>query len=179
MKYIKTILGVLFASVLLTTVATAATNEIATKDVDKDYWTFGFSGGGVSDLGGNKLNNSSLQGDLSLGRSGKFVLPLEIGVRQGFGYSDASGADWKFSTKLYSDWTLIKLGNFEFDAGGNAGLTYGTHKEPVWTAAPEGIVRFYLKKDVDLFGRVEYPFNLNEGRAQESLVYVLGMRIRF
>ena len=178
MKY-KIILGVLFASVLLTTVATAATNEIVTKNVDKDYWTFSFSGGGASDLGGGKLNNSGLQGDFSLGRSGKFVLPLEIGVRQGFGYSDTSGADWKFSTKLYSDWTIMKLGNLEFDAGVNAGLIYGTHKEPTWTAAPEGVFRFYLKKDVDLFGRVEYPFDLNAGRAQESLVYVLGMRIKF
>ena len=179
MKYIKTILGVLFASVLLTTVATAATNEIATKDVDKDHWTFSFAGGGASDLGGGTLNSSTIQGDLSIGRTGRLVLPLEVGVRQGFGYSDVNGATWRFSTKLYSDWTLVRLGNLQLDAGGNVGALYGTRAEPSWVAAPEVVTRLYLKKDVDLFGRVEYPFNLREGRAQESLVYTLGVRLRF
>jgi hypothetical protein len=65
--------------------------------------------------------------------------------------------------------------------GGNIGATYG-NTPLVWKAAPEGVVRLYLKQDVDLFGRVEYPFALNGSSspvAQNSLVYTLGLRVKF
>lgn len=177
MKCIK-LIGVLFATVLLASAAFAAPTTNAPASDVFSGWTLSLSGQGASALNGSKLDHSAIGGEFELGHDGKFILPLNAGVRQGIGYSDGDGANWLFSTKVYSDWTLIRLGNLQLDAGGNAGLAYGN--QPLkWTAAPEVVGRLYLKKDVDVFGRVEYPFDLNKGRAENSLTYTLGVRIRF
>lgn len=182
MKYIKTLVGALLATALLVTVATAApsTNAPLATPTSSDLgqWTLSLSGGGSTALGGADKNVSAIGGEFQLGHDAKIILPAEVGLRQSISYADANGASWLFGTKAYTDWTIVKLGNLEFDAGGNIGLTYG-NTTPVWTAAPEVVGRLYLKKDVDCFARVEYPFNLTDGKAENRLTYVLGIRVRF
>lgn len=177
MKYMK-LIGVLFATVLLATavVAAPATNAPAASDLGN--WTLSLSGNGSANLGGADKDASAVGGEFQLGRAVTLIAPAELGVRQGIGWSDANGSSWLFSTKVYSDWTVLRLGNLQFDAGGNVGLSYGNTK-PTWTAAPEVVARLYLKKDVDLFTRVEYPFDLNAGKATDRLGLTLGLRIRF
>lgn len=181
MKYIKTLVGALVATSLFVTAASAdpSTNApLAQPSGDLGSWTLSLSGQGASALNTYKVAHSTIGGEFQIGHSGQFILPLEAGVRQGIGYSDAGGANWALATKVYSDWTLIKLGNLEFDTGANAGLSYGNQPFD-WSAAPEVVTRLYLKKDVDLFGRVEYPFDLNTGKSDNELAYTIGLRVRF
>lgn len=181
MKYIKTLVGALLATALLVTVASAApsTNApLAAPASDLGQWTLSLSGGGSTALGGADKTSSAIGGEFQLGHDAKIILPAEVGLRQSIGYSDVNGSSWLLGTKAYTDWTVLKLGNLQFDAGGNIGLTYG-NTTPIWTAAPEIVGRLYLKKDVDVFTRVEYPFNLTDGKAENRLTYVLGIRVRF
>jgi len=183
MKYIKTLVGALLATALLVTVATAApsTNAPLATPTDSKLgeWTLSLSGGGSTALGGDAKNvGSAIGGEFQLGHDAKIILPAEVGLRQSIGYSDVKGSSWLFGTKAFTDWTIVKFGNVEFDAGGNIGLSYG-NTTPKWTAAPEVVGRLYLKKDVDFFARVEYPFNLTDGKSENRLTYVLGIRVRF
>lgn len=180
MKYIKTSVS-LFVAVLFATAvyAAPATNApVATTTKDAGRWTLSLSGTGQSAITDSKLNSSAIGTEFELGHSGQFILPVNAGVRQGIAYSDANGANWNFSTKVYADWTLVRLGNLEFDAGANVGLNYG-NQALSYEAAPEVVARVYLKKDVDVFGRVEYPFNLNPAASENTLRYNLGVRVSF
>lgn len=180
MKYIKVLLAITVCS-LFTSLAFASpsTNNIVQVNDALGPWTFSLSGQGNTKLNNDaKVANSSVGAEFELGHSANIVLPETFGIRQGIGYSDSSGATWNFSTKAFADATIVKLGNLEFDAGVNGGISYGN--QPLdWMVAPEAIVRLYLKTDVDVFGRVEYPFDITKGAADNNLVYSLGLRIRF
>lgn len=179
MKYIKTIIGALVATALLATVVNAAPSTNAPVVSSEGQWTLSLSGTGATAT--KSPSDSVIGAQIALGHTGKLILPLEAGVRQGFGYASANGGTALFSTSPFVDWTVLKLGNLEFDLGGNVGATYG-NTPLTWKAAPEGVVRLYLKQDVDLFGRIEYPFALNGNNgpvAQDSLVYTIGLRVKF
>jgi hypothetical protein len=181
MKHIKTLVGVFAALALFATVASAApsTNLVATTTDTLSPWTFSLSGQGNSTLNNNSTYKSSNVGaEFQLGYITKIVLPAEVGLRQTIGYSDSQGANWNLSTKAFSDWTVIRVGNLEADAGGNFGTSYGNQAGD-WTAAPEVVGRLYLKKDVDVFGRVEYPYDITKGASQDTLTYTIGLRVRF
>jgi len=180
MKYIKLLVATIVAS-LFVSVASAApsTNLVATTTDNLTPWTFSLSGQGNSTLNNNSTyKNSNIGAEFQLGYITKIVLPAEVGVRQVIGYSDSEGANWNLSTKAFTDFTLIRVGNLEADAGGNIGTTYG-NQPGYWTAAPEVVGRLYLKKDVDVFGRVEYPYDITKGASQDTLTYTIGLRVRF
>jgi hypothetical protein len=182
MKYMKTLASVLLAALFVTAATAATTNAPVAKADSTNQWTLSLSGGGSTSL--NSGGNSAVGAEFELGRTYGITLPLlkstELlyGVRQGIGWGDANGADWQFSTKVFSDVKLFTYKSFELDGGGNVGILYG-NRTLDWVAAPEVVGRLYLKKDVDFFGRVEYPFDLNRGRAENSLVYTLGVRVKF
>jgi len=181
MKYIKTLVGVFAALALFATVATAApsTNLVATTTETLTPWTFSLSGQGNSTLNNNSTYKSSNVGaEFQLGYITKIVLPAEVGLRQAIGYSDSQGATWNLSTKAFTDLTIVRVGNLEAGAGGNFGTAYGSQTGD-WTAAPEVVGRLYLKKDVDVFGRVEYPYDITKGASQDTLTYTIGLRVRF
>ncbi len=181
MKVIKS-LGVLLATTALFAItAGAATNApVVTATPDLGPWTLSVAGGGNTTWNDTAEGTDTAVGaTFELGHDGKFIVPFVAGLRQSVGWGDSEGSNWQFGTKLFADVPVLKLGNsVQFDVGGNAGLLYG-NQTPVWVAAPEVVGRVYLTRNVDLFGRVEYPFNLNEGKADESLVYSLGLRVRF
>jgi len=184
MKYIKTLVGAFVALTLLTTAVQAApsTNTTATVQQtvsDLGLWTFALSGQGNTTINNSSTKvSSNIGAEFQLGYITKIVLPAEVGVRQGIGYADANSASWMLSTKVYSDWKVVRVGNLEADAGVNVGATYGNR--PInYTASPEIVGRLYLKKDVNLFARVEYPFDLSAGKSQDNLVYTLGLQVRF
>src|SRR5690606_16100511 len=109
-----------------------------------------------------------------LGRTGKFILPIEAGVRQGISYSTQGSDDWVFSTRVYNDWSLVRFGNLELLAGGSFGAVYGN--TPIaWTVAPEVVGKVHLKDDGWAFVRVDYPFDIGRGRSVDSLNYTLGL----
>jgi hypothetical protein len=183
MKYIKTLVGSLVALAFLSVAAVQAsadTNAVALTTTDTlSPWTFSISGGGNTKLANDSAYvDSTVGGTFDLGYSTKIVLPSQVGVRQSIGYSDASGATWNFDTKVYNDWTVFRVGNLELDGGGNIGASYGNQAYD-WQVAPEAIARLYLKKDVDVFARVEYPYDITKGATENSLTYDIGLRVRF
>jgi len=185
MKYLKTLLGVLFACSLFTVTALGQTTNAPSTDgvlaspaSGLGDWTLSLSGNGSVPTKGDAPD--VFGGQIAIGHLGQLVLPIEVGVRQSAAYSSGD-AGTLLSTKPFIDWTLLKFGSLEFDLGGNFGVTYG-NTPLTWTAAPEGVVRLYLKRDVDLFGRLEYPFALNSNNApvaQDALVYTIGIRFNF
>jgi len=181
MKYIKTLVGAFLAAALFATAAVAApsTNApLVSPPASLGEWTLSLAGGGSTAFNGTDTDATVVGGEFQIGHAGKLILPLEAGVRQSIGYANDGGSSWLLSTRVYSDWVLFKYGNLQLDAGGNVGVVYG-NTTLKWVAAPEVVGRLYLKKDVDLFARVEYPFNLNEGKAENRLDYTLGVRVRF
>jgi hypothetical protein len=179
MKYIKTLIVSLVAVALLSvTAARAADTSTNSTGYSLGPWTLSLSGAGSSALNDAKIKSSTVGGEFELGHKGELILPLDAGIRQSISYSDVTGNEWAFGTKAFSDWRIVKLGPVELGAGGNAGINYGNQKSD-WTGAPEVVGRLYLKKDVDLFGRVEYPFDLNKAEDLHTLAYKIGLRVRF
>lgn len=117
--------------------------------------------------------------DVSVGLTGNFLLPLEGGVRQSVVWDSEDSA--VFSTRAYADWTLFSLAKNTLDVfvGANAGATYGD-LQTVWTAAPEAGLRWWVKDDVSILFRSEFPFRLNDGAEfTDRVVYFLGFQVKF
>lgn len=207
-KFSKIIVGV-FCALLLATSAFAADTAVKATNapvavtttpstglsylweqpkVEDPSWVFAIGGSGATGLKGNSETAFGL--NLQLGRTAQLLLPFEYGVRQSFSYASSTpqsactiGGDddssTLFTTKLYADWTLLTYKKLDLFAGGNVGLTYG-NTSPLWTAAPETGLRFWLKKDVAIEGRVEFPFDLNDGaKFQDAMTYTVGLKLRF
>lgn len=141
----------------------------------EDNWVMTLAGNGNTTLGSD--GGTAVGGELGIGRTGKILLPVEAGLRQGFAYTFGDN-NALFDTKVYFDVFPIKFKRFEVGAGVNAGSTWG-NTPMVWSAAPEGVVRFYIKEDVAIFGRVEYPFDLGNNELGDRLNYVVGLMVRF
>ena len=166
MKYIKSaVFGVLFAVLFSITSAFAASSSVpaALTGHDLGQWSLSLSGNGaVTTATPSKFRGGA---NLELGHTGDLILPLEFGVRQGVGYGNTSpdrSSNWNFTTSVFNDWRLVKLGNFEVDAGVNGAVTYG-NTPLAWSVAPEAVGRLWLLKNVNTFLRGEYPFKI--GRA--------------
>lgn len=138
-------------------------------------WTLTLSGAGQTQLKGD--HGSSFGVDLGLGKEGKLLLPVEGGVRQSFGYQ-SEGSDTVFATKLYLDVFPVHFKRFELGLGANAGAAYG-NTPLTWTAGPEAVIRFWAAKNVGLYGRVEYPLDLNRREFGDRLNYVIGAVVRW
>lgn len=123
-------------------------------------------------------NSSTFGLELGLGKEGTLVLPVEAGIRQSIGYDDSQGSSLLFSTKGYADWTVARFGNLELLVGANLGGIYG-NTSLTWVAAPEAVVRLWLKKDVSVYGRTEYGFNLSDNTKDDTLQYTVGVSVRF
>ena len=115
--------------------------------------------------------------DLSVGRTGKWVLPNEFGLRQSFTYVDD---DVRFNTRLYNDWTLYTVEKINLDlfAGAAIGLEYGNGK-PSWEIAPEAGFRWWIKDDVAVLARLELPWDLAEWEFKDTVRYVIGFQVKF
>jgi hypothetical protein len=179
-KYITWILGAFCALALVTSTLAADTNTVATvkapaQSLQAESWTLTLGGAGATTTSGD--SQTAVGVNVALGHTGHLLLPLELGVRQSLSYASNDGGNVVADTHLFSDWTLFTVKKVQLFAGGNAGATYG-NTPLTWDVAPEVGVRYLLKKDVDLVGRVDYPFNLNDGRWDQTLRYFLGVRIK-
>jgi len=176
MKLIKS-LGVLLATTALFAItAGAATNApVVTATDPANQWSLTLSGNGSTTTQGDA---ESLFGTtVSLGHTGKLILPLEAGVRQSVSFNGVDG-DVFLTTRLYADWTLVRYKSFELLGGASVGIDYG-NQSLVWRAAPEVETRLWLKSDFYLFGRVSYGFKLNDGAgAEDKLGYGIGIGVR-
>jgi hypothetical protein len=186
MKFAKTIIAVLSALALSVSTFAAGTTVGATNapvavetvaaPTTANAWVVSLGGVGESVTAGDTETVFGV--DLSVGYTGQLLLPLEAGVRQGVSY-DGDGT--VLNTRLYGDWTLVSLAKNTFDvfAGANVGVTYGD-LQSVWTAAPEAGLRWWVKDDVSILFRAEFPFRLNDGAEfTDSIRYFVGFQVKF
>lgn len=178
-KVIKLFVGAFCAVSLVTSTFAANTNTVATvkapvQNAQDETWTLSVGGSGGTTTSGE--SQSVFGANIALGHTGHLILPLEAGVRQGFGYDSVNGGSTVLDTHLFSDWTVLTIDKLDVFAGASAGLSYG-NIPCTWTLAPEAGVRYWIKNDVAIVGRVDYPFDLNKGRSEETLRYFVGVRI--
>ena len=76
------------------------------------------------------------------------------------------------------DWTLVTVKTVDVFAGGNVGLQYG-NTTPSWEIAPEAGVRWWLKDDVAVLARAEYPFDMDGWEQKDVFRYFLGFQVKF
>jgi hypothetical protein len=63
-------------------------------------------------------------------------------------------------------------------AGANIGVAYGN--TPLnWSIAPETGLRFWIKPNIAIIGRAEFPYDISNGRFSEVVKYLLGLQVRF
>jgi hypothetical protein len=177
-KYMKN--SKLFAGALCAMLLSASAFA---SDLAPERWSLTLGGTGMSDTKGSK--NTSFGMDMSLGRTGKLILPLEAGIRQGVNYGEVSPSTdgVVLNTKGYVDWTLISYKQLDIFGGGNIGAVYG-NTTMGWTAAPELGLRVWLNgvKTVAVVGRAEYVFNLSNCTVspdQDTVKYFLGLAYRW
>lgn len=145
--------------------------------VDDQQWTFMIGGSGATGLKSDSETAFGL--NLQLGRTTQLVLPFEFGVRQSVGFASEGEDTTLFTTKVYADWTLLSYKRLDLFAGGNIGATYG-NTSPLWTAAPETGLRYWLKNDVGIEGRLEFPFDIGDNtKFQNAMTYTIGLKVKF
>ncbi len=150
-------------------------SSVSAQSINDYGWVISLGGSGSTAT--VEDHNTAIGADLSVGYTGKLLLPVEGGIRQGFSYDDSA----VFSTKVYADFTLFSFANKAFDVfvGANVGIAYGDIQS-VWTAAPEGGLRWWLKEDVAILLRAEAPFQLDSGaQFTDSVRYFLGFQVKF
>ena len=173
MKNYKWIVGTLCAVVLAVSTSVYADDTIG-EPVVSEAWTVSLGGSGTTATTGD--DGTAFGADFSIGRTGKLLLPVEGGLRQGVSYDGDSTT--LATTRVYLDWTLFTVKSVDVFAGGNVGVTYGNTK-PQWEIAPEAGVRVWLKDDVAVLGRAEYPFDLDGWTEKDVVRYFLGLQVRF
>jgi hypothetical protein len=144
-------------------------------------WVFTLAGVGETTTSGN--SQSTFGVNLSVGRELNLLgTSDEVGIRQSVSYASPNGGTTLASTRAYADvcvfcFNLTQNIPVDFYVGGNVGGIYGntTFK---WVAAPEVGVDVWLAKNVAIDGRIEYAFDLNSGRSENVLGYVLGVKFR-
>lgn len=185
------------APVAVTTTPASTTAFLMGQSPTTDpQWVITIGGTGATGLDGNL--DSAFGVNFSIGRTAQLLLPFEYGLRQSFNYTSGNDAyvvcngptcvfypekesSILMTSKLYADWTLVKLGPIDLFAGGNVGVTYGDTM-PLWTAAPEVGVNIWLTKtrNMGIEGRVEFPFDLGTNPGfQDAMTYAVGLKVRF
>jgi len=192
MKYMKTLVGVLFATALFATTAIAASDlqwpQFNSTNLfgfgtpaATDNWTLSFGGGGMTTTTGD--SQSAFGVNLQLGHKDTVFIPGEVGIRQVINWSSTpnlNGGAWGLNTAVYQDWKVLTYKSFELYAGGNAALLYG-NRNLAWTLGPEVEARLWLKKDVYTFFRTEYNFDISDTalKSQDTFRYILGVGFNF
>lgn len=115
----------------------------------------------------------------SLVQTGTLGLPFQLGIRQTIEHqrADDIGGINIFTTKLFYDVILLKFGrHVDAAVGANCGLLYG-NTSPLWQAGPEVGIRWWIRPNAAIVGRIDYPFDLNRGRPMNVLNYFIGFQV--
>lgn len=106
---------------------------------------------------------------------------IEIGVRQGFSYSDTGPATWGGSTQGALDvhFPLGDDANILPFVGFFGGASYATHAETSWRLGPEAGIKFFLDDNTILALMAQYGFDPDSDFDSGSFGYSLGLSFRF
>lgn len=146
---------------------------------DAGSWelTLGGSGSNDQDFDTGSFN---LNADLSH----YFSRNLSAGVRQSVWYSDFGGTDWNASTAIF--------GQFHFGDGAlrpfvglGLGYLYGDSVQSTFFAGPEAGLRYYVKPETFIYGRMTYEFlfedsdDISDQFDEGRFVYTVGIGFNF
>jgi hypothetical protein len=138
-------------------------------------------------LGGNgtvttKGASSTVFGaNASLVQTGTLGLPFQLGIRQTFQRERVEGsADVNlFTTQLFYDVIFLRVGpSVDAAAGATIGVLYG-NTTLQWQAGPEVGIRWWIRPNAAIVGKVIYPFDLSRGRAANVIDYFIGVQVKF
>ena len=115
----------------------------------------------------------------SLVQTGTLGLPFQLGIRQTIERQRLEDTDTLniFTTKLFYDVIFFHITKrLDFAVGANAGILYGN--TPLrWRAGPEIGVRWWLRPNAAIVGRVDYAFDLKEGPLN-VINYFIGFQVK-
>lgn len=176
------------AGVLLGLTATAvqAQEERYTADgfgPDAGSWELILSGSGTND---NDFDAGSGSVNAELGYY--LTEPLSIGIRQQLGLADGDDVDftWNAATNVFVDYHF-DFGAFRPFIGASLGYIYGDEDivEDSFIAGPEAGVKWYVKDETFIYGRVSYDFIFEDSDDADDALedgrfnYVLGIGFNF
>ena len=167
-----------------TTVDADYTRERDSRDVltgpYQGAWEFLLGGSGTS---GQDFDTNTASVDVTLGYY--LTDTIEVGVRQNVNVAATDeDSSWNGATTGFVDYV------FDFDAfrpfvGVSIGYLYGEDTNETFIGGPEAGIKYYVKDDAFIFGRVNYDFlfesgdeiddNFEDGR----FVYTVGLGINF
>lgn len=148
-------------------------------DGGSDPWELIISGGGSND---KDFDNGGFNLNVEAGYY--FTPELFVGVRQGIGFADFGDSSWSGSTSAAFDY------HFNFERlrpflGVSFGGIYGDDVEETFIAGPEAGVKYYVKNDTFIYGRVAYEFlfedadDADDAFDEGRFVYVVGIGFNF
>ena len=141
---------------------------------EEGNWELTLTGNGGSD-GDFNTNSIGVSGGLGYYLSKN----AEVGVRQDATYADSEGSEsfWAGSTRLFLDWNF-DLDQFVPFVGINGGYAYGDTGDS-WLAALEGGLKYFVHKDVFIYGQAEYQWLIEDSFSDGRWVYSLGVGLEF
>lgn len=141
---------------------------------EQGNWELTLTGNGGSDT---DFNSNSIGATGGLGYY--LTKNAELGVRQDVTYSQVQdvGHSWTGSTRVFFDWN-IDLDQFVPFVGINGGYAYGDQNDS-WLAALEGGLKYFVHKDVFVYGQVEYQWLVKHSFGDGRWVYSLGIGLEF
>ena len=161
-----------FLIVLLTAALTAP--AFAQRGPDQGDWELTLSGSGSNDRDFDE-GEFSITGDL-----GQYVTPeLLLALRQTVSYVSAGDDNFFASTRVAADYHFDLGGALVPFVGGNIGYVYGGRVRDTVAAGPEGGVKYYMRDDAFLFGRVEYQFFFRSNDLDDRVIYTIGAGFNF
>lgn len=171
-----TLYSIIAALTMATGVAATTNDQPVRVTSAAEQWHFRLNGGGVTDF--NSTGTTSVGVNFEIGNSvGTVILPLEVGLRQGIAYQSDTDA-FLLGTRAYADFTLLSYKKVDVFAGASIGIVYG-NTPLTWVGSPEVGAKYWVKKDVALTVRAEYPFDLATTKTMDKLTYVFGVEFKF
>ena len=168
------------------TTAFAATPSASAQDLfagyEKGDLEVTFGGTGTSD---NDFDNNVISFNGSLAYF--FTEGFSLGVRQDVSISDGSGDDdssWAGATVGVANYNF-NFGDFVPFVGVTLGYLYGDDVDDTFIAGPEAGLKYFVKDDAFLFGRVNYDFLFESGDEAEDnfddgrFLYTIGIGLTF
>ncbi len=152
---------------------------VANAQFQEGDWELTLTGSGLSD---NDFDATTLAANASLGYF--FSDQIEVGVRQGIGFSENGDSTFTGATSVFGDFHF-DLDRWQPFIGANIGYIYGDNVEETFVAGPEGGIKYFVNNTTFIFGSVQYQFFFEDDDDAEDnfddgqWVYGLGIGFRW
>ena len=142
--------------------------------VGQGAWELSLSGSGSHDRDFDE-GEFSITGDI-----GQYVTPeILLSLRQTVSYVSAGDDNFFASTRVAGDYHVDLGHNLVPFIGGNIGYVYGGRVRDTFAGGPEGGIKYYMRDDAFLFGRIEYQFFFRSNDLDDRFIYTVGAGFNF